>query len=218
MARETPQRHTVRRLAERADYDRETVYRIIDEALICHVGIADGEQPFVIPTLHARDGDRLLFHGLKGGRLLKHIQAGREICVAITLVDGIVLARSAFHHSMGFRSAVLFGTGALIEDDTEKLAALRAFSEHIVPGRWDDVRAPNDKELRMTSVVALSIADASAKIRNNHPSDDDEDYALPIWAGHIPLELTASEPVDDPKLRSGLAAPAYTRGYRRGRG
>lgn len=215
MARETLARHTVRRLAERADYDRETVYAIIDEALVCHVGIADGPQPFVIPTLHARDGDRLLFHGLKGGRLLKHIQAGNEICVAITLLDAIVLARSAFHHSMGFRSAVLFGTGTLIEDPQEKLEALRTFSEHIVPGRWDDARAPNDKELRMTSVVALSIADASAKIRGLHPSDDEEDYALPVWAGHIPLELTAGAPVDDPKLAGGLEAPAYARGYRR---
>ncbi len=208
-------RHEVRRLPGRAGYDRDSVNAIIDEALICHVAIAEGEQPFVIPTIHARDGDTLLFHGLKGGRLLQAIASGAEICVAITLLDGLVLARSAFNHSMGYRSVVLFGKGRVIEDEAARLAALERLTEHVVPGRWADARPPNAKELKMTTVVAMSIDAASVKQRDLLPKDDEEDYALPIWAGYLPLPQTAGAPVTDPKQRVALDVPDYLARYRR---
>jgi nitroimidazol reductase NimA-like FMN-containing flavoprotein (pyridoxamine 5'-phosphate oxidase superfamily) len=209
------QRHEVRRLPERATYDRDTVNAIIDEALICHVGIADGGQPFVLPTIHARDGDTLLFHGLKGGRLLRAIASGAEICVAITLLDGLVLARSAFHHSMGYRSVVLFGRGRVIEDEAGKLAALERLTEHVVPGRWADARPPNAKELKMTTVVAMPIDAASAKQRDLLPKDDAADYALPIWAGYVPLPQTPGTAVTDPEQQVAVEMPDYVANYRR---
>lgn len=215
MAREK-QRHEVRRIPGRASYDEARIHSIIDEALICHVGLADGDQPFVIPTIHARDGNRLLMHGLKGGRLLQAIASGAQICVTITLIDGLVVARSAFHHSMGYRSVVLFGSGSVIDDADEKLAALERITNHIVPGRWDDARPPNAKELKQTTVVALPIDAASAKSRDLLPSDDEEDYALPIWAGYVPLRLTAGTPAIDPKQQVDVPMPDYIRHYRRG--
>jgi len=215
MAR-TRARHEVRRLPDRAAYDRATIDAIIDEALICHVGIAVDGQPFVIPTIHAREGDTLLFHGLKGGRLLEAIASGAEICVTITLLDGLVLARTAFHHSMGYRSVVLFGRGRLIEDDAEKLAALERLSEHVVPGRWREVRAPNAKELKMTSVVAMPIEAASAKRRDCIPRDDAEDLDFPVWAGHIPLALTPGSAVTAADLTVEAGVPDYVLHYRRG--
>ena len=208
-------RNTVKRLPKRAVYDRDIINKILDEALVCHVSIADGKQPFVIPTIHARQGNCLLFHGLKGGRLLQHIRSGKELCVAVTLLDGIVLARSAFHHSISYRSAVLFGTGSLVEDNQEKLEALRIISEHVVPGRWKDVRPPNEKELKKTTVVSMTIVDASAKVRDGIPNDEIEDYALPIWAGCIPLKLEALTPYDDPKLIEGMKPPEYAVRYKR---
>ncbi|MGR8918997.1 MAG: pyridoxamine 5'-phosphate oxidase family protein [Gammaproteobacteria bacterium] len=214
MAKPKP-RHEVRRLAERASYETEAIHAVIDEALICHVGIADGNQPFVIPTIHARDGDALLFHGLKGGRLLEAIASGHEVCVTITLLDGLVIARSAFHHSMSYRSVVLFGRGRVLEDDAEKLAALERLTNHVVPGRWDDARKPNAKELKMTTVVSMPIDAASAKQRDLMPGDEPEDYALPIWAGYLPLALTPGRPGDDPKLSVDVDMPDYVRHYRR---
>ena len=209
-------RHAVRRKPKRANYDREMINQIIDESLVCHVGIMNAEQPFVIPTIHARKDEHLLFHGLKGGRLLEHIRSGKELCVAITIADGLVLARSALHHSMSYRSVVLFGTGTLIKNEQEKLEALRTISEHIIPGRWKDVRPPNDKELKMTSVVSMSIVDASAKIRDAIPNDDYEDYALPVWAGFIPLKLQALTPVADPQVIKDIKTPEYAVNYERG--
>lgn len=206
----------VRRMPERGAYDRESVYAIVDEALICHVGFADGDQPFVIPTIHARDGDALILHGAPASRLLKHAQAGRPMCVTVTLVDGLVLARSAFHSSMNYRSAVLFGAGRLIEDPAEKLRALELLTEHVARGRWADVRPTTPQELAATSVVAMAIESASAKVRAGPPGDDAEDYDLPIWAGVLPLALTAGMPVADPKLRVDAPVPDYVAGYRRG--
>ena len=208
-------RSTVRRLPKRACYAREDIDSIIDEALVCHVGLADDSGPVVIPTIHARDGDRLLLHGLKGGRLLKHIEAGNEICVAITLLDGVVLARSAFHHSLNYRSVVLFGKGEIITDDVLKTEALRTITEHIVRGRWQETRPPNPKELKVTTVVAVGIEEASAKVRTGGPIDEEADYALPFWAGVVPLRMVAGAPVDDDKLTPGASAPSYAASYRR---
>ena len=209
------ERNRVRRLAERADYDRDTVYSIIDEALICHVAFAQDGQPFVIPTIHARMDDTLILHGAKASRLLKHVQTGAPICVAITLLDGLVVARSVFHNSMNYRSVVLFGQGHVIEGKEERLRALEVLTEHVVPGRWRDARPPNRKELNATTVVALPIESATAKLRAGPPGDDEEDYALPIWAGVIPMGQVFGAAQDDPRLADGIATPDYIQGYRR---
>lgn len=202
-------RNQVRRLPKRGQYDRETIYRIVDEALVCHIGFAEGELPFVIPTLHARIGDTLYCHGAPAGRLIRHVAAGHPVCAAFTLLDGLVFARAAFHHSVNYRSAVLFGTGRLVESDEERLAVLAAITEHLAPGRWAEVRPPNRAELAATAVIAIAIESASAKIRTGPPSDADEDDALPVWAGVLPLGLRALSPVNDPKLRGGIEAPDY---------
>ena len=204
------ERNKAKRLPQRAQYDKETIYRIVDAAPISHVGFTQEDQPVVIPMLHARVGDTLYFHGAPASRLLKLISVGHPMCVAFTVLDGLVLARSVFHHSVNYRSAVIFGTGQLVESDAEKLAALEALTEHIAPGRWTDARQPNRKELDATSVMALRIESASAKIRTGPPSDDAEDYALPVWAGVVPLQLRALNPIDDPKLSAGIEAPGYT--------
>jgi nitroimidazol reductase NimA-like FMN-containing flavoprotein (pyridoxamine 5'-phosphate oxidase superfamily) len=211
---QTP-RNRVRRLPERASYDRETIYPILEEALICHAGFEEDGQPFVIPTLFARDGDTLYLHGAKASRLLKHIQAGNPVCISVTLLDGLVLARSVFHHSVNYRSAVLFGRGRLLETDEEKLQALEAITEHIARGRWADARPPNRKELNATGVAAVAIESASAKVRGGPPKDDAEDYTLPVWAGILPLELRVLEPQDDPGALTPLPAPEYIQKYRR---
>ncbi len=211
-------RSKVRRLPKRASYDRKDIHSIIDEALICHVGISDADQPIVIPTIHARQGDRLLLHGLKGGRLLEHIEAGNAICVAMTLLDGVVLARSAFHHSLNYRSVVIFGHGELVEDDADKLEALKTISDHVAPGRWKDARSPNAKELKVTSVISLVIDEASAKVRSGPPLDDDADYELPIWAGVVPLRLCAQTPQDDGRVQTGIEVPDYAASYVRNSG
>ena len=209
------QRNRVKRVPQRGAYDRETIYRIIDEALICHVGFVQDGQPYVIPTIHARWDHRLVLHGAPASRLLKHIQAGHPVCVAITLLDGLVLARSVFHHSMNYRSVVLFGTGELLEDKQEKMDALEALTEHLIRGRWQDARRPSPAEMKATAVVALPIDSASAKIRNGPPGDDEEDNALPIWAGVLPIEQHFAPPQDDPKLSAGISVPDYVRSYRR---
>ena len=205
----------VRRLPKRGHYDRQSVYAIIDEALVCHVAFVGDGVPTVIPTLHARRGDELLLHGARTSRMLQHVSAGNPISVAITLLDGIVLARSVFHHSMNYRSVVLHGTGRPVESNEEKLAALEAFAEHIARGRWADARQPSRKELKATSVVAMPIEVAAAKIRTGPPLDDDEDYALPIWAGVLPLTMRAGTAIPDPRLDNGVAVPRYVRKYQR---
>ena len=208
-------RNKVRRMPKRGHYDRRTVNAIIDEALVCHVAFAMDGVPTVIPTLHARRGDTLLLHGAKTSRMLQHVGAGNPVSVAMTLIDGIVLARSVFHHSMNYRSVVIHGSGTLLESEQEKLEALEAFAEHIARGRWADARRPTKKELKATSVVAIPIELAGAKIRTGPPIDDDEDYALPIWAGVLPLSLRPGQAIPDPKLDSGIGVPSYVRRYRR---
>jgi nitroimidazol reductase NimA-like FMN-containing flavoprotein (pyridoxamine 5'-phosphate oxidase superfamily) len=211
-------RNKIRRMPKRGHYDRETVHAIIDEALVCHVAFVTDGVPTVIPTLHARLNDQLLLHGARTSRLLQHAADGNPISVAITLIDGIVLARSVFHSSMNYRSVVLHGTGRLVESAEEKVAALEAFSEHIARGRWADARHPSKKELKATSVVSIPIELAAAKIRTGPPLDDDEDYALPIWAGVLPLALRPGTAIPDPRLDNGVEIPAYVRRYRRNAG
>ncbi|MGD0453420.1 MAG: pyridoxamine 5'-phosphate oxidase family protein [Solirubrobacteraceae bacterium] len=210
------ERVRLRRKRERASYDRGVIDAILDEALIAHLGIVDDEgQPFVIPTLHARSGDVVYCHGSTASRTLRALASGAQACLTVSLIDGLVLARAAMHHSANYRSAMLLGRASIVEDPDEKRAALRAVVEHIVPGRWDDVRAPSDNELRATSVLALPIDEASAKVRSGGPLDDEEDYALPAWAGVIPLSSTARPPEPDARLRAGIAPPAYVTDYRR---
>jgi nitroimidazol reductase NimA-like FMN-containing flavoprotein (pyridoxamine 5'-phosphate oxidase superfamily) len=209
------QRNTLKRLPKRGVYDRELVYRILDEGFICHVSFAVDGQPFVIPTGYARVGDQLYIHGSQVSRMLRTLAEGVNVCVAVTLVDGLVLARSAFHHSVNYRSVVIFGRAALIEDKEAKLAALFAFSEHVLPGRWDDVREPTEQELKATTVLSLRLVEVSAKVRTGPPIDDDEDYALNVWAGVLPLKLVAGEPVSDPRLPESIEPPSYTLKYTR---
>ena len=208
-------RTRLRRLPQRGAYGREVVYGILDEGLVCHVGfVADG-RPFVIPTAYARAGDALYVHGSAASRMLRALAGGVEVCVTVTLLDGLVLARSAFHHSMNYRSVVVFGTASVVEDGAEKAEALRAFTEHVIPGRWREVREPDDDELRKTLVLRLPLLEASAKVRTGPPVDDEDDYRLPVWAGEIPLRLTAGAPVPDPRLTPGEEPPAYARRYER---
>jgi nitroimidazol reductase NimA-like FMN-containing flavoprotein (pyridoxamine 5'-phosphate oxidase superfamily) len=211
------EKNNIKRLPKRGHYDRETIYRILDEALICHVGFVDSGQPYVIPTNFARVGDSIILHGAKASRLLKHIEAGNPICVEVTIVDGLVLARSVFHHSVNYRSVVVFGMGRLLLDVQEKLAALEAVSEHLVPGRWKEARRPNQKELNATSVVRIRIDEASAKVRLGPPVDEEEDYALPVWAGVLPLQETPLSPIPDELQSQDLAVPGYIANYSRTR-
>jgi nitroimidazol reductase NimA-like FMN-containing flavoprotein (pyridoxamine 5'-phosphate oxidase superfamily) len=209
------ERTKLKRLPKRGHFDRETVYGILDEGFICHVGFAPQGQPFVIPTGYARVDDMLYIHGSQASRMLRTLSGGIDACVTVTIVDGLVLARSAFHHSMNYRSAVIFGRARIVEDREEKMAALVALSEHIVRGRWADVREPNEEEFIKTTVLELPLVEASAKIRTGPPLDDEEDYALPIWAGVIPLSLQAGEPINDPRLPDGIEVPEYALNYRR---
>jgi nitroimidazol reductase NimA-like FMN-containing flavoprotein (pyridoxamine 5'-phosphate oxidase superfamily) len=209
------QRTTLKRLPKRGVYDREIVYRILDEGFICHVSFAVDGQPFVIPTGYARVDDRLFIHGSQMSRMLRTLAQGIDVCVAVTLIDGLVLARSAFHHSVNYRSVVVFGRAAMVEEREAKLAALFAFSEQVIPGRWNDVREPTEQELKATTVLSLPLVEVSAKVRTGPPLDDDEDYALNVWAGVLPLKLVAGEPVNDPRLPHGIEPPAYTLKYRR---
>lgn len=209
------ERTKLKRLPKRGHFDRETVYGILDEGFICHVGFAPQGQPFVIPTGYARVDDKLYIHGSQASRMLRTLSGGLDACVTVTIVDGLVLARSAFHHSMNYRSVVIFGRARIVEDPEEKMAALLALSEHIVRGRWADVREPNEEEFIKTTVLELPLVEASAKIRNGPPLDDEEDYALPMWAGVIPLSLEAGQPINDPRLPEGIEVPEYARNYRR---
>jgi uncharacterized protein len=215
LASEQPQsltptaRSKVRRLPQRSSYERNLIYKILDEGLVCHVGFAVEGQPFVIPTAYGRVADRLYIHGSPMSRMVKALSTGIEICVTVTLLDGLVLARSAFHHSMNYRSIVVFGEATVVDELEQKMAALQAFTEQIVPGRWADIRQPNREELEATVVLSLPLEEASAKIRVGHPIDDPEDYNLPVWAGEIPLKLKADLPVNDPSLPTEIKPPQY---------
>lgn len=209
------EKNRIKRLPKRGHYDRETIYRILDEALICHVGFVEEGQPYVIPTNFARMEDSLILHGAKASRLLKHVEAGHPVCVEATIVDGLVLARSVFHHSINYRSVVLFGKGRPVEDEGEKLSALKAVTEHILPGRWQEARLPNSKELNATRVVAIRIDEASAKVRMGPPVDEEEDYGLPVWAGVLPLREQPQPPVRDELLAEDLPLPDYIANYSR---
>jgi uncharacterized protein len=217
MIQDTPTKRTqVMRLPKRGDYSAETVLSILDAGFLCHVGFVVDGQPFVIPTGYGRNGDTLYIHGSAASRMLRTLANGVEVCVTVTLLDGLVLARSAFHHSMNYRSVVLFGTATLVESAEEKSVALRAISEQIVPGRWDDVRWPTEQELKATKVLALPISEASAKVRTGPPLDDEEDYALKVWAGILPLHVQAEAAVPDSRLNNeSQAVPAYLRNYRK---
>ena len=212
----TPTERTrVVREPQRGVYDREVIYKILDEGLVCHAGfVADG-QPFVIPTLYARVGDAIYFHGSAASRMLRGAAEGAQVCVTVTLTDGIVLARSVFNHSMNYRSVVALGKATLVEKAEEKLAALRAFTEKILPGRWDDARQPNERELKATSILRLPLTEISAKIRTGPPEDDAEDYALPVWAGVIPLRVAAGAPIRDERCDLGIPVPRYAANYAR---
>ncbi|MFZ0635204.1 MAG: pyridoxamine 5'-phosphate oxidase family protein [Candidatus Acidiferrales bacterium] len=216
MSQFTPTARTqVRRLAERGRYDSETVYGILDEGFLCHAGFVVDGQPFVIPTGYARVDNALYIHGSAASRMLRTLAGGVQVCVTVTLVDGLVLARSAFHHSMNYRSVVILGQAQAVEDRDEKLRALEAFTEHIVRGRWNAVRPVHEAEVKATSVLKLPLAEVSAKIRTGPPKDDAEDYEFPVWAGVLPLGLVAGDPVPDPKLLEGVAFPDYLRNYSR---
>ena len=209
------ERTRLRRLPKRGAFDRKTVYSILDESFICHIGFTVDAQPYVIPTAFGRVDDVLYIHGSSASRMLRTLSGGVEMCFTSTLIDGLVLARSAFHHSINYRSVVVLGTVTLVDDLDEKNRALEAITDHIVPGRWADVRWPNELELKATSVLKLPIEEASAKIRTGPPIDDDEDYELNIWAGVLPLKLGHGDPLDDDRLNDGLVAPDNVRNYSR---
>lgn len=198
-------RTEVRRLVKRASYDREQIHAILDEAFVCHVGFVVDGQPYVIPTNYVRVEDRIYIHGSAASRMVKSLAGGIDVCVTVTLVDGLVLARSAFHHSVNYRSVVALGKARLVTDVEEKRAALHAFTNHVVPGRWEEVREPTEQELKGTSVLALPLEEVSAKIRTGPPIDDEEDYALPVWAGVVPLTITPGTPRADDRLIDGVA-------------
>jgi uncharacterized protein len=210
------QRSKLRRLPKRGSQERELIYSILDEALIAHVGFMTDNQPFVIPMAYGRESDRLYLHGSSVSRLLKTLEQGVDVCLTVTLLDALVVARSLFHHSMNYRSVVLFGQAKLVESDDEKMTALKTFTEHMIPGRWADARTPNAQELKATTVLVLPIAEGSAKVRTGPPNDDAEDYALPIWAGELPLKTIAGDPLDDPKLDRAIAVPENLANYHRG--
>ncbi len=215
MKKQTTARTRVRRLPKRGAYDRATIDAILDEGLVCHVGFVVDGQPFVIPTLHARDGDRLLIHGSAASRMLRTLDQGVDVCVTVTLVDQLVIARSAFHNSINYRSVMLLGRARLIEEPAAKLNALRALVEHVIPGRWDDCRRPNAKEMKATWILELPIGEASAKIRTGPPVDEEEDYDLKFWAGVMPFASGVGAPVPDPKLARGIDVPNYVLRYAR---
>src|ERR1700756_5820254 len=191
------ERTQVRRLPKRGAYDGETVFKILDEAFVCHVGFVVDGQPYVIPTNFGRVGETLYLHGSAASRMLRTLSEGIPVCVTVTLVDGLVLARSAFHHSVNYRSVVVLGTARLVEDPAEKMEALRLFTEHIMKGRWNDIRRPTEQEMKGTTVLALPLEEVSAKVRTGGPIDDEEEYSLLVWAGVLPLETVTNAPIPD---------------------
>ena len=216
MTQFTPTDRTqVKRLPKRGEYDRDVVYKILDSAFVCHVGFNVDGQPYVIPTNFGRSGDIVYLHGSAASRMLRTLSEGVPVCVTVTHVDGLVLARSAFHHSVNYRSVVILGTAKLVEDPAEKNEALRIFTEHVLKGRWDDVRQPTDQELKATTVLSLRLEEVSAKVRTGGPNDDEPDYALPIWAGVLPFETAVKPPIPDAKRKADLPIPDYLRNYSR---
>ena len=210
-------RTRVVREADRGVYDREDMYRILDEGFLCHAGFVVDGQPFVIPTSYGRKDANLYIHGSAASRMLRQLKGGVPVCITVTLLDGLVLARSVFNHSMNYRSVVILGKATLVDHPEEKLSALRILSEHILPGRWHDSRQPNERELKATSVLRVPIEEFSAKVRVGPPIDDEEDYAFPTWAGVVPLEMAAGKPIDDARLLLGTGVPEYVRNYSRKR-
>jgi nitroimidazol reductase NimA-like FMN-containing flavoprotein (pyridoxamine 5'-phosphate oxidase superfamily) len=210
-------RTRVTREPQLAVYDRKIVYHILDEAFLCHVGFNLDNQPYVIPTSYGRRDHNLFIHGSAASRMLRGMKQGIPVCVTVTLVDGLVLARSVFNHSMNYRSVVVLGTAEPVEDPEEKIAALKIISDHVIPGRWEDARYPNERELKATLVMRVPIAEFSAKVRTGPPIDDEEDYSYPTWAGVIPLEMVARAPEADLRLDSARAAPSYAAAYARKR-
>src|SRR5579863_1272985 len=209
-------RTRIAREPQRAVYDREVIYKILDEGFFCHVGFTSDGQSYVIPTMYARVGDAIYFHGSAASRMLRGVAAGLNVCVTVTLADGLVLARSVFNHSMNYRSVLALGNATIVDAPDEKLGALRAFTEKILPGRWNDARQPNEKELKATSILRLPLTEVSAKVRVGGVEDDAADYALPVWAGVLPMELKMGEPVRDERCDAGIAVPRYLRDYQRG--
>jgi nitroimidazol reductase NimA-like FMN-containing flavoprotein (pyridoxamine 5'-phosphate oxidase superfamily) len=209
------ERTQVKRLPKRGRYDAETVFQILDKGFVCHVGFAVDGQPYVIPTNYGRSGDILYLHGSAASRMLKTLGTGVPVCVTVTHVDGLVLARSAFHHSVNYRSVVILGTARLVDDPAEKMEALRLFTEHVMKGRWDDVRQPTEQELKATTVLALPLEEVSAKVRTGGPLDDETDYTLPVWAGVLPLEIVARSPEPDALRKNDPPLPKYLKNYSR---
>jgi nitroimidazol reductase NimA-like FMN-containing flavoprotein (pyridoxamine 5'-phosphate oxidase superfamily) len=212
----TPRTRVVRE-PQRAVYDRDVVNRILDEGFICHVGFVVDGQPFVVPTSYGRHEDVLYIHGSAASRMLRNVSDGIPVCVTVTLLDGLVLARSIFNHSMNYRSVVVLGTGTAIEDREEKLAALSLLSEHIVPGRWQEARQPNERELKATTIIRVPIREFSAKVREGPVIDDEEDYSFPVWAGVLPLNIVTGNSIRDSRLDDGIEAPDYVKRYSRSR-
>jgi uncharacterized protein len=215
MKNKSTPRSTVKRLPERSRYDTETIYNILDEGLLCHVGIVENGSPVVIPMNYARLGNQIILHGAPGSRLLKTIKKGNDVCITVTLLDGLVLARSAMHHSMNYRSVVIFGRGTLITNLAEKNTALKALVESLIPGRWENSRQPSERELKQTAVISVNINEASAKIRFGHPKDDEKDYLLDYWAGQLPLKSVPQKPIADIRLAAGIKIPEYIKNYKR---
>jgi uncharacterized protein len=209
------ERTRVVREPQRGIYDRDTIYKILDEGFICHVGFTLDGQPFAIPTMYARIGDAIYFHGSAASRMLRNVSAGVPVCVTVTLVDGLVLARSVFNHSMNYRSVVALGKATLVDAPAEKMEALRGFTEKVLPGRWEEARQPNEKELKATSILRLELTEASAKVRVGPPEDDADDYTLKIWAGVLPMELKTAAPIRDERCDAAIPVPDYISNYTR---
>jgi nitroimidazol reductase NimA-like FMN-containing flavoprotein (pyridoxamine 5'-phosphate oxidase superfamily) len=210
---EPTERTSVKRLPARGAYDKAVVHQILDEGLICHVGFVIDGQPFVIPTIFVRVGETIYVHGSPASRMLRTLEQGIPACVTVTLIDGLVLARSAFHHSMNYRSVVVLGTATLVNDDVKKFEVLHALTDHLIRGRWEEIRHPSPDELRRTLVLAIPIREASAKIRVGPPIDEDDDYELSVWAGVLPLKLAATSPIADPRMALQTAVPTYAVDY-----
>lgn len=203
------ERAKVRRIPERGNYSFDTITEILDDTFLCHIGFVVEGQPFVIPTCYGRENDKIYFHGAKASRMLKHMKTGSEICIEVSLLDGVVLARSAFHHSINYRSVIMFGKAVEIIEPDEKIRALKIITNHIVEGRWEDVRSPNEKELNATSVFSFDIEDASAKIREGGPKDEPEDMDLNVWAGILPLKIVSGALIKDPEMKEDIPLPHY---------
>ena len=210
---EPTERTRVKRLHQRALYDQDSIYRILDAGFVCHVGYTFDDHPYVTTTSYWRDGDRVYWHGSSASRMLRELKKEVPVCLNVSLIDGLVLARSGFHHSINYRTVMLFGRAAALNGHEEKVEALRRFTERAIPGRWDELRPPTVQEIKATTVLSMPIEEAVAKERSGPPADDEEDYALDVWAGEVPLRLTAGAPVDDPRLKPGIAVPGYLDGF-----